>query len=127
MRWDYPSISVTYLEPQDRFLKQILAFSSVANLADLSFVHQLSTADFGIGLVCVVGAGVSGLRSAEVLAQEGLKVTILEGRNRIGGRVSCSRCPMKRSRAHMHQIYQSSQQGHLLDLYIFLLFARKSR
>ena len=99
-------------------MRQILAFSSVVNLADLSFKHQLSTADFGIGIVCIVGAGVSGLRCAEVLAQEGLKVTILEGRDRIGGRVSCSRCPIRRSRAHMHQIYQSSQQGHLLDLYI---------
>lgn len=38
--------------------------------------------------ICVVGAGISGLRCAEVLAQQGLKVTILEGRDRIGGRVS---------------------------------------
>ncbi|CAF9909209.1 MAG: hypothetical protein ALECFALPRED_005411 [Alectoria fallacina] len=36
--------------------------------------------------ICVVGAGISGLRCAEVLAQQGLKVTILEGRDRIGGR-----------------------------------------
>ncbi|KAF6230167.1 hypothetical protein HO133_004506 [Letharia lupina] len=49
--------------------------------------------------VCVVGAGISGLRCAEVLAQQGLKVTILEGRDRIGGRV-----------------HQFSQQGHLIDL-----------
>ena len=108
-------------------MSQIFAFSSEANFLDLSVAHQLSTADFGIGIVCVVGAGVSGLRCAEVLAQEGLKVTILEGRNRIGGRVSCSRCPIKRHRAHRNQIYQSSQQGHLLDLYTFLLLARNSR
>lgn len=38
--------------------------------------------------ICIVGAGISGLRCAEVLAQQGLKVTILEGRDRIGGRVS---------------------------------------
>ena len=37
--------------------------------------------------VCIVGAGISGLRCAEVLAQQGLKVTIFEGRDRIGGRV----------------------------------------
>ena len=37
--------------------------------------------------VCVVGAGFAGLRCADVLSQKGFKVTILEGRNRIGGRV----------------------------------------
>lgn len=37
--------------------------------------------------VCVVGAGMAGLRCAELLIKHGLKVTILEGRNRIGGRV----------------------------------------
>lgn len=40
--------------------------------------------------VCVVGAGVSGLRCAEVLLQNGCQVTILEARDRIGGRVSLS-------------------------------------
>lgn len=38
--------------------------------------------------ICVVGAGMSGLRCAEVLTQEGMKVTILEARDRVGGRVS---------------------------------------
>lgn len=38
--------------------------------------------------ICVVGAGMSGLRCAEVLTQSGMKVTILEARDRIGGRVS---------------------------------------
>lgn len=37
--------------------------------------------------VCVVGAGMAGLRCAEVLIQNGFKTTILEGRDRIGGRV----------------------------------------
>ena len=38
--------------------------------------------------VCVIGAGVAGLRCAEVLINKGAKVTILEGRDRLGGRVS---------------------------------------
>lgn len=38
--------------------------------------------------VAVVGAGVSGLRCAEVLLNNGLDVTIIEARDRIGGRVS---------------------------------------
>lgn len=38
--------------------------------------------------VCVIGAGVSGLRAAGLLAAAGLEVTILEARDRIGGRVN---------------------------------------
>jgi len=38
--------------------------------------------------VCIVGAGMAGLRTADVLLQHGAQVTILEARNRVGGRVS---------------------------------------
>jgi|SRR5690242_18725723 len=34
----------------------------------------------------VVGAGVAGLRCAEVLLNHGAKVTVFEGRDRVGGR-----------------------------------------
>ena len=37
--------------------------------------------------VLILGAGVSGLQAAWMLEQEGLKVTVLEGRNRVGGRI----------------------------------------
>ncbi|PBP18346.1 hypothetical protein BUE80_DR010880 [Diplocarpon rosae] len=37
--------------------------------------------------VCIVGAGISGLRCADVLLKSGFDVTILEARDRIGGRV----------------------------------------
>jgi phytoene dehydrogenase-like protein len=49
----------------------------------------------------IIGAGVAGLRCADILTQHGAKVTILEGRDRIGGRVfeilidSCETCPDK--------------------------------
>jgi phytoene dehydrogenase-like protein len=38
----------------------------------------------------IVGAGISGLRCAEILLEHGFQVTILEARDRIGGRVSSS-------------------------------------
>ena len=36
---------------------------------------------------CIVGAGVSGLRCATVLLDHAYEVTIIEARNRVGGRV----------------------------------------
>lgn len=48
----------------------------------------------------VIGAGLAGLRCADILLQYGFKVTVLEGRNRIGGRV--------------HQ--ESLRNGRLVDL-----------
>ena len=43
--------------------------------------------------VVVVGAGVAGLRAAERLASAGLRVVVLEGRPRAGGRVHSLREP----------------------------------
>jgi UDP-galactopyranose mutase len=43
----------------------------------------------------IVGAGISGLRCADILIQNGARVTILEARDRIGGRVCL---PSTRSR-----------------------------
>jgi phytoene dehydrogenase-like protein len=37
--------------------------------------------------VAIVGAGVAGLRCADILLQRGFHVTVIEGRNRVGGRV----------------------------------------
>ena len=37
--------------------------------------------------VVVVGAGISGLRAATVLQKHGVEVIVLEGRDRIGGRI----------------------------------------
>ena len=37
--------------------------------------------------IAIIGCGVSGLRCADILQQRGAKVTILEARDRIGGRI----------------------------------------
>lgn len=46
--------------------------------------------------VCVIGAGVAGLRCTEMLVNRGIRVTIFEGRNRLGGRVGSSKREMER-------------------------------
>ena len=49
--------------------------------------------------ICIIGAGISGLRAAELLTAAGFNITILEARMRIGGR-----------------IHQSTQFGPPIDL-----------
>ena len=41
--------------------------------------------------VIVVGAGISGLRAASVLQRHGIDIVVLEGRDRIGGRINTTR------------------------------------
>lgn len=41
--------------------------------------------------VIVVGAGIAGLRCAAVLQRHGIEVVVLEGRDRIGGRIHTTR------------------------------------
>ncbi|RYP02032.1 hypothetical protein DL764_005982 [Monosporascus ibericus] len=67
----------------------------------LSYFHGRSRT------VCVIGAGVSGLRAAGLLAVAGFEVTILEARDRVGGRV-----------------YQNAELGLLIDLGASWIHAR---
>lgn len=41
--------------------------------------------------IIVVGAGISGLRAASLLVRHGVEVTVLEARDRIGGRICTTR------------------------------------
>ncbi|OGM39221.1 flavin containing amine oxidase [Aspergillus bombycis] len=71
----------------------------------LSLLSQKSNPVFsGINMsksphVAIIGAGFSGLRCADILIQNGARVTIFEARNRVGGRV-----------------HQSKVGGRLIDL-----------
>ncbi|KAI9717676.1 MAG: hypothetical protein M1812_004621 [Candelaria pacifica] len=73
--------------------------SSSPTSSDSTMLQSARSAAGKIPRVCVVGAGIAGLRCAEVLIQRGMEVTIVEGRNRIGGRM-----------------HQSSHLGHTVDL-----------
>ena len=53
-----------------------------AALAAARPLHAKTTAD-----VIVIGAGLSGLYAARLLADEGVNVVVVEGRNRVGGRL----------------------------------------
>ncbi|KAH7325863.1 hypothetical protein B0I35DRAFT_474594 [Stachybotrys elegans] len=54
----------------------------------------------GAAHIAVVGAGFAGLRCADILLQNGFKVTVIEGRDRLGGRVTQAKL----------------KNGHLVDL-----------
>lgn len=43
--------------------------------------------------VVIIGAGLAGLAAANILIQKGIKVTLLEAQNRVGGRVHSYRIP----------------------------------
>ena len=59
--------------------------AAVSSRADVGAApHRLPTTRSD---VIVIGAGLSGLNAALLLEEQGLKVTVLEGRDRIGGRL----------------------------------------
>ena len=69
-----------------RFL-QLLALSAVPGAA----CGSGADAAIAAGSVLVLGAGMAGLAAAQQLASRGLQVTVLEARNRPGGRIFTSR------------------------------------
>jgi monoamine oxidase len=65
--------------------------------------------------VGIVGAGISGLRCADVLLSRGFDVTILEARNRIGGRV-CQSYLERMPLLTINKICQSDELGYTVDM-----------
>lgn len=65
-----------------RFIEQ-----SVLALTGLAAAERVGRADTVVGRVIVIGAGISGLVAARALRDRGLDVLVVEGRDRIGGRI----------------------------------------
>jgi monoamine oxidase len=70
-----------------QFLKLTLAASAGALLSGPTLSGQFPVVKSGARRVVVVGAGLAGLACAYELLSVGIDVTVLEARNRLGGRV----------------------------------------
>lgn len=70
--------------------------------------------------VGVVGAGVAGLRTADILSHHDVEVTIIEARDRVGGRVSFFACHIPNDPCWIThapvQVGQKKIGGHFVDL-----------
>ena len=65
-------------------INQRAILNNVPNLGDLTVI---TSADLPSKKVIVIGSGIAGMTAAELLLNNGYKVTILEARERIGGRI----------------------------------------
>ena len=65
-----------------RFLEQ-----SALALSGLTTARRVAQAETQVGRVIVIGAGISGLAAARALQDRGYDVVVVEGRDRIGGRI----------------------------------------
>ncbi len=82
------SLKPRRLTPSRKFLLLTLILSPVLlSACSDSDLTQQDTKEDGRETVIVIGAGLAGLNSALLLEAQGFDVTVLEARNRIGGRL----------------------------------------
>ena len=83
----YMSLKRKYGQPGGMNRREMLQRSFAAGAALLLSERFTTPLRAGAGRVVVIGAGFSGLASAYELSQAGYEVTVVEARNRVGGRV----------------------------------------
>ncbi len=89
------SSDITINTSSNRSSRKTSSATSVSSISNMSptrpsddMTRERTHSPNQVPHICVVGAGMAGLKTADVLASRGFDVTILEGRDRIGGRVS---------------------------------------
>lgn len=83
----YMSLKRKYGKPSGMNRREMLQRSFAAGAALLLSERFTTPLSAGAGRVVVIGAGFSGLAAAYELSQAGYEVTVVEARNRVGGRV----------------------------------------
>ncbi|CAK7208739.1 hypothetical protein SBRCBS47491_000193 [Sporothrix bragantina] len=94
-------------------LKSIRRYSSAAG--DRPSAERTPSPEKRAPHVGVIGGGIAGLRCADILLQHGFRVTILEGRNRLGGRLHQARLrPTLQSGGKTTE--KNDNEGYIVDM-----------
>ena len=105
--------------------RQFLQFISLLTGSGLLACTQKKSPVMNQAQVLIIGAGIAGLAAARELKSQGIEVTILEGRSRIGGRVysdrSLNNLPLDMGASWIHgidnnPIYKLAQSGNIKTL-----------
>jgi len=84
-KYSYPVLRKPFMRFSRRQLVQFVGLSTLAGLFSYSATAQRSLVS--PAKVIVIGAGIAGLAAARLLKAKGIDALVLEGRDRLGGRI----------------------------------------